>query len=275
MEDDEIYLNNKDSPENNFKIEIKIGKSKNAYNRLRELQTSNINKLKIFYKFETYMTSSIEKELHHKFIKYNVRGELFRFTNKKTYIESIESTKYFIDKINKIFYNINEHNEIKLQRIAIKQINEFKLNDFQKTITSKIKTLDDKIICPHCGASFGYTKNYNRHIKFRCKKLNSDISICENTTSDIEKTNINKIQNDENTEIIKMMREMMTEIKKMVEMKKDIVNLSNMHNNKKIDIIKFYNQKFNIAPPIKQLEKNDVSELMIYILDEKKSSFNR
>jgi hypothetical protein len=158
-----------------------------------------------------------------------------------------------------------------------------------KTRSNKqIKTQEGKIICSDCGASFGYIKNYNRHIKFRCKKPNStDENDSTSDSSDsetkyiYEKSKSSKKLNDGTTEIMKM----------MIEMKKDIEKLSNTQNSEKSDIIKiakstaetsnksvsmlkFAMKKLNSAPPIKQLEKKDVPKLITYVPDGKTDEKN-
>ena len=58
------YSCDEESIEDEFILEIKIGRSKDVPKRLESLQTANIDKLKVLHKFRCYMTNDIEKAIH-------------------------------------------------------------------------------------------------------------------------------------------------------------------------------------------------------------------
>lgn len=81
---------------------IKIGVSKNPYDRLKELQTGHSAKLKIIemFPFESRMQAyATEKQLHRRYQRHKVRGEWFKYDmylEFKGRLEKIEGARKLI-----------------------------------------------------------------------------------------------------------------------------------------------------------------------------------
>jgi len=97
----EIYLIN-DPSLNRYKIGI----SKNARNRIKELQTGNSTKLELISVYQSDIYFKIEKSLHRRYKQYNTCGEWFSlpYNEVSSFVDNcskLESNiKYLIDNDN-------------------------------------------------------------------------------------------------------------------------------------------------------------------------------
>jgi len=92
---------------------------------------SNINELKILHQFGVHMANNVEKAMHIKFSKYNIRGEWFRFTNVKDYKKCVKCAKHIVDIVNYIFKKGKKCKNKNLVCTVENFINDFKLLEYE------------------------------------------------------------------------------------------------------------------------------------------------
>ena len=126
---DEKCENSSDDKE--FQLDIKIGISDRPIGRMNDLQIGNINELKILHQFGVHMANNVEKAMHIKFSKYNIRGEWFRFTNVKDYKKCVKCAKHIVDIVNYIFKKGKKCKNKNLVCTVENFINDFKLLEYE------------------------------------------------------------------------------------------------------------------------------------------------
>lgn len=103
-----IYMDtNKDAPEYIYAIvdnagAVKLGRTNNIHDRLRELQTGNRNILEVLYVKRVKDAIKAENSLHAIFVQWRTRGEWFELT----------------DKVEALLYEIFAHKNHSAPRLA-------------------------------------------------------------------------------------------------------------------------------------------------------------
>ena len=198
-----VYIFKTEKIDDNDQYIIKIGRSYNVTERMKQIQTSNPYKISLIQAYKCNDCCILEKMVHNYYKEKRLEGEWFKFTEQDIN-ECKELISKFIIKIDQntckeckfatyydeIFENHKKHHihekksEIVYKTIDTEIINNTKMNIIKRKIEYK---------CDKCGKIFNHKNDYNRHLnrKNPCK-TSAEIPIQPNFT----KIPPNKIIND-------------------------------------------------------------------------------
>ena len=187
--------------DDNEKQIIKIGSSFNVAQRLKQLQTSNGNKLELLNQFECRDAKTLERKLHHHYKDFRIEGEWFEFSNKELENYYDITTKFVIDIDKKLDQHTCKDCNFSTYRKENFDKHNQSYSHLQKTNPAILNTQTMKTHeCHKCNKLFKYKTDYTRHMN-RKNPCNSKLLIgsqlapkCSQEPSD-ENGNIQMINN--------------------------------------------------------------------------------
>ena len=196
---------------------IKIGSSFNVPQRLKQLQTSNGNKLELLNQFECKDAKLLEKKLHNYYKDFRIEGEWFEF--------STNELENYYDITTKFVLDINK--KLDLHTCNICDFSTYRKENFDKhnkSYSHLRKINPDAIIdtknyeCNRCHKSFKVKTDYTRHMN---RKNPCNLAIPNSATS------CQAVPNIPDQDITKLIN-ILTGLKSTNELKKNQTNISDV-----------------------------------------------